>query len=139
MAEQQSRRALLGALASLPAATTAATAGTAAARGPGRLADPIPVLFADVERAIALMNDDSLSDAEADRLGELWELNDRQATLSPATTVEGAAASIQWVRRELLQFGFHPGNADNGTRLVLALLDGALGVMRAQMGGPANV
>ena len=62
---------------------------------------------------------------------------DVEAAVTPVTTPADAIASIEWVQDEPLQFGFDENDLEgNGSRLVLALLEGALGVLQG-MGGAA--
>ncbi len=100
-------------------------------------ADPIPALYAERQR-ITDQVDRCRSDDEADPLMDRWAALDREAMANPATTLAGAVASLEWVKAEYMQFkvDVHEGDADQGDFLTLALLDGALGVLRS-IGGEA--
>lgn len=131
------RRSILRGLAAAPLATLPVAICPQAA-------DPIVPLFAEKRRLAGLINGGGRTEAEADALMDRWSACDIAALGTRATTPAGAMASIEWVRGELLEFGFRARPfldereagiaADCGARLVLALLDGALGVLRAQRG-----
>jgi hypothetical protein len=127
------RRAALAAFASLGAG--AAIPKALAARSVST--DPLPALYAEKVRLIALINEGQhATEAATDALMDAWGACDNQAIATPATTTAGAIASIQWAREELLEFGFavDPVPDDRGVRIVLSLLDGALGALRRNGG-----
>ena len=127
------RRAALAALAGLGGSLAIPTAISAA---PSR-ADPIPDLLAERRCAIHAVNVGLYAtEDEAEALMDRWSACDAAAITSPATTPAGAAASLEWAREELLQFGFDVHKTDDDARIVLALLDGALGVLRGIGGVP---
>lgn len=138
------RRSILRGLAGLPLAPVYRTAAVAA---PAALAaaDPIPPIYAESLRLTGFINGGHhATEAEAEAVMDQLGACDTAALTVKATTPAGAIASIEWAKSELLEFGFRAHSTvderdaglvvDRGSRLVLALLDGALGVLRAQGG-----
>lgn len=119
----KNRRSFLSGLAVLPIIGASVAPSSA---------DPIPALYAE---KLLLCNaiDAGLyaSDEEAETLMDRRNSCDMRAAASRPTTMAGAVASIEWVRAEILQFGFDEKSDDHGAELVRALLDGALEVMRS--------
>ena len=134
-----SRRTLLKGLGALPMVPMY---GAVAVASP---ADPILPIYAESVRLADFINGEHHeTEAAIDALMDRSCACNTAAMTVKATTPAGAIASIEWAQSELLEFGFTARPfiderdaglaADRGAKLVLALLDGALGVLRAQGG-----
>jgi hypothetical protein len=124
-----SRRSVLHAVACLPLAALSACVpdiATAAVVG-----DPILPLYGEALAIRAFISrpevDDDACEASVLRLRDI----DYQVFVTQATTAPGAIASLEWARAEFVE---HYDEGGQGDRLILALIDGALGVLRAKGG-----
>lgn len=117
------------------AGATAGLPGAAQASG-GARPDPILALRTYHAALTDFMNepDTHFTDPEGEALQEQLIAIERKVMQTPATTPAGALASLEWVRHELVLQSSGSGHAD---RLILALVDGALGVLRAKAEGDA--
>ena len=125
---------MLAGLAALPAAGLSVAAMAAASRPDPfrRYGDEILALHA----AINACGDDAASDPLMDRWGEI----DAQAMARRPTTLAGALGALEMARREIHQFRIETredigSEIDPSDRLVLHLIDGAIGVLRQASGG----
>ncbi len=132
------RRTLLRGLAALPLAglvPAAALANSAAA-------DPFIGYHREILDLFATNSArEDESDEAAEPFMERWEEIDGLGRTTRPTTLAGALGGLEWARREHVQFNMSDDEADgdpcNG--LVLALLDGAIGVLRQAVEGGARV
>ena len=128
------RRAVLAGLAGLPLVAAPAIALSAVS---GFMpADPFTTYhqrIVDLHAAI----DTGLGDEAADPLMDAWGAIDREALAGQPVTLAGAAGALEMARREFVQFKIfeQEGTADPSNRLILHLLDGALGVLRQAAAG----
>lgn len=102
--------------------------------------DPFPGYLREILDVLASI-EASESDEEADPLMDRWAEIDRLAKTTRPSTLAGAIASLEYARRELVQFEMNDDEScdDPTASLLLALLDGALGVLRTIVcgkGGP---
>lgn len=130
------RRTLLAGLAALPAAGLPLAA--AAASRP----DPFAAYHGEVLAVQAVIDDPGaeMPEDEVNRLMDRWGGIDAQAMAGQPTTLAGALGALQMARREFVQFQMDAveDEGDPSKRLVLHLIDGAIGVLRrAGAGGVA--
>ena len=122
------RRTLLCGLAALPLAGLVpanALAGIASA-------DPILTLYSEARK----LHDDVggiEDDDEAHPFMERWSAVELEATASRPTTLAGAIAALEWARWDYA--GDKLLSGDQGDRLIFALIEGALGVLRPMVEG----
>ena len=110
------RRALLRSLAALPLAGVALPA------------DPIPALNREAMKLCADVQGVEDDDV-ADPIMERWSDVELQGIAARPTTLAGAIAALEWTQWEHMRdrMARHP---DQGGHLLLAMLDGALDVLR---------
>ena len=123
------RRNLLRGLAVLPFA--AAPAVVVSARALAAVADP----FATYHQRILALHEainTSPSEEAADRMMDAWGDIDHEALAGQPKTLAGAAGSLEYARREFVQFEMQDTEETENPshRLILHLLDGAIGVLR---------
>lgn len=129
------RRAILAGLAGLPFA--AASAGAVSARALVGSADPFIGYHGWILALHAAINaGPGEAEAVMDALGDI----DREAMAGRPTTLAGAAGALQMARRESVQFRTfdEEDTADTTNRLILHLLDGAMGVLGQAVEGGAR-
>ncbi len=128
------RRTLLRGLAALPLAGLV----PATALANPATADPFIGYHREILDLFAA-NDaiEDLTDEAAKPNMQRWqEIDDLGRTTRP-TTLAGALGALEWARREHVQFnmGEDEADADPCNSLVLALIDGAIGVLRQAVSG----
>ncbi len=128
------RRSMLAGLAALPVAGLPVAAVAVAG-----LHDPFTRYGAEI-LALHAAIDACESDEASDRLMDRWGAIDAQAMVGRPMTLAGALGALEYARREIHQFhvAASEGIGDEvcpGDRLVLHLLDGAIGVLRQAAGG----
>lgn len=116
------RRSLLRGLAGLPAMAAASTPEAAVAIS----GDPIIRLRGVWLHQQALCDRNGISEQEAEACYQRHVAAEREAIRRRATTVPGAICSLEWAQAE---FREHHDRGCQGDALLLALLDGALGVL----------
>ncbi len=138
-APRPTRRALLQGIGALPIAGTTAAAGVLAAVPAVAGSDPFPSYYREVVALIGALEGD-LNDVEAAPMMDRWRDLDSLAMATKPTTCAGIAACLQYARREHVQFGMKgdEGEDDPGSRLILALLDNALGTLREMVNSDPN-
>ena len=131
------RRAVLAGIAGLPLA--AAPAVAVSARALAAVADPFATYHPRILAVHAAIEAGPGEDV-AERLMDDWGDIDHEALAGQPTTLAGAAGALEYARREFVQFQVHDGEAtaDPSKRLILHLLDGAIGVLRQAGAGGAS-
>ena len=131
------RRTILRGLAALP------LAGLVPATALAHSATPDP--FTGYHREILdLFAANSAREDESDEAAvpfmERWEEIDELGRTTRPTTLAGALGALEWARREHVQFNMSDDEADADpcNSLILALFDGALGVLRPMVEGGAR-
>ena len=96
--------------------------------------------FAGYHREILSLHDDinggDLTADKANTRTDRWGGHRPFAMSARPTTIPGAVACLAYARREFVQFDMHGDEAEDnrGHKLILHLVDGAMGVLRS-MGG----
>ena len=128
------RRALLLGLATLPLAGLV----PATALANPATADPFTGYHREILDLFAANEArEDTSDEAAEPFMERWEEIDDLGRTTRPTTLAGALGALEWARREHVQFNMDDDEADGdpSNSLVLALLDGAIGVLRQAVAG----
>lgn len=126
MADRRSILRGLGALSALAAAPAVATPGSALT------ADPIILAHREWEAARLRYTTTEVDTAEAeDALYAAISVAERRAMMVRPCTVAGAVDALEWASAEMREW-HDIGCQGNG--LILALIDGALGVLRREVG-----
>ena len=128
------RRAVLAGLAGLPLVAAPAIASSVVS---GSMpADPFAMYHQRILTLHAAIEADP-GDDEAERMMDCWGDIDREALAGRPTTFAGAAGALEMARREFVQFKLfaHEGPTDPSNRLILHLIDGALGVLQHAAAG----
>ena len=97
-------------------------------------ADPILALYAEARKLhdeVGGIEDDD----EAHPIMVRWSDVEIEATATRPTTMAGAIAALEWARWDYA--GDKLLNGDQGDRLIFALIEGALGVLRQAVEGGA--
>ena len=125
------RRIFLRGVTALPLIGGAGAALAAIAPSPASAGiDPFPGHHRELVALLATIDEGEASEDEKDLLMDRWNEIDRLAMATKPTTLAGVVACLEYARREYVQFEADGDPNDFGERLMLALLDNAIGGLR---------